>query len=109
MTTNLIDKKVLLTTIQDKYLKKLIELDEFIMCDALEDTLLSKDDHLDVDVGYGTLSIKFEDGTLKFRFKPSAKFEEELISTVVNKQNSLKIAIESALVSKLTQTYKDLM
>ena len=109
MKVNLIEKESTLTTIPSKYLERLTEISEFIMCDALEDCMLAKEDFVDVDLGFGVLGIKFENNELKFRFRPSAKFEGDLISTIVDKQNSLTMSIESALVTKLTQTYKDLM
>ena len=109
MNINLIDKTSKLTTIDSKDLKKLVETSEFIMCDALEDSLLANENCLEVDLDFGTLFIVFDAGTLRFKFRPSAKFEEELISTIVNKQNCLKLALEASLSKKLIQTYKDLM
>ncbi len=109
MNINLIDKTAKLATIDDKDLRKLVETSEFIMCDALEDSILANENCLEVDLDFGTLFIVFDSGTLRFKFRPSAKFEEELISTVVDKKNCLKLELETSLSKKLIQTYKDLM
>lgn len=98
-----------LTTIPEKNLTRLQDIYALVVCDAVEDSLLAGDTVANVDIGFGTLGVKFEDNELRFRFKPSAKFEEELIDTLVNKRNSLTHEIEKSLVSKIVQTYKDLM
>lgn len=98
-----------LTTIPEKNLARLQDIYAYVICDAVEDALLSDIYVSDIELGFGTLSIKFEDNELRFRFKPSAKFEEELIDTIVNKRNVLTLEVEKSLVSKIVQTYKDLM
>ena len=109
MKSNLLDKTSTLTTINKKSLTKLTDIWEMIMCDTLEDCVLAKEDVAEFDVGFGTVSINIEDHQMRFKFKPSAKFEEELIDTIKNKKNKLRTTIEKSLVEKLTQTYKDLM
>ena len=109
METKAVELVSKLTTIPEKNLTRLQDIYELVVCDSVEDSLMHGDDYARVDLGYGTLDVKFEDNNLRFRFIPSAKFEEELIDTVVNKHNSLERVVESSLVNKITQTYKDLM
>ena len=109
METKAVELVSKLTTIPEKNLIRLQDIYELVMCDSVEDSLMNGDEFARIDLNFGTLDIKFEDNALKFRFKPSAKFEEELIDTVINKHNSLAHAVESSLVNKITQTYKDLM
>ena len=109
METNAVELVSKLTTIPEKNLIRLQDIYELVVCDAVEDSLMSGDSYAKINLNFGILDIKFEDNELKFRFRPSAKFEEELIDTIVNKHNSLTHAIESSLVNKITQTYKDLM
>lgn len=99
----------ILTTIPEKNLIRLQDLYELVICDAIEDALLKGDTTATINLSMGELGIKFDNNELRFRFKPSAKFEEELIDTIVNKRNSLTHEIEKSLVNKITQTYKDLM
>ena len=98
-----------LTTIPEKYLVRLQDIYELVICDAVEDALLKDETVAKVNLNFGDLDIKFENNELRFRFKPSAKFEEELIDTIVNKRNVLTLEVEKSLVSKIVQTYKDLM
>lgn len=98
-----------LTTVPERYLSRLSDIYELIICDAVEDALLKNETIAKINLNFGDLDIKFENNELKFRFKPSAKFEEELINTIVNKHNLLTHEIEKSLSTKLTQTYKDLM
>lgn len=98
-----------LTTIPEKSLVRLQEMYELVMCDAVEDAILKGETTASIDLVFGELGVKFENNELKFRFRPSAKFEEELINTIVNKKNKLTHEIEKSLVNKITQTYKDLM
>lgn len=109
MEIKAIDLVSKLTTIPDKNLIRLQDIYELVICDAVEDSLIKGESWTRVDLNLGMLDIKFEDNNLKFRFVPSAKFEEELIDTIVNKHNCLAHAIETSLVNKITQTYKDLM
>ena len=109
MKTNAIQLVSKLTTIPDKNLIRLQDIYELVVCDAVEESLLSGDDVATIDLSLGVLEVKVEDNSLKFRFRPSAKFEEELIDTIIHKHNSLSHAIENSLVKKITQTYKDLM
>ena len=106
---SVIEKEEILTTIPEKTLRKLVDIQEYIINDMVEDSMTKGETTTEVDVGFGNLIIRFEDGALRFKFIPSAKFEEELIDTIVNKHNRLTHAIEHSLVNKITQTYKDLM
>ena len=109
MEVNAVELVSTLTTIPEKNLTRLQDIYELVVCDAVEDSLLNGDTSTTINLSIGELGIKFDNNELRFRFKPSAKFEEELISTIVNKNNSLTHEIEKSLVNKITQTYKDLM
>jgi len=109
MEQNLIKKESTLTTINEKYLHKLSDIQIYIMNDIVEDALLSGETETSIDLDIGVLTIRFEDNDLRFRFKPSAKFEESLISTIQNKQNPLTLTLERTLVNKLLSIYKELI
>ena len=109
METNAVELVSKLTTIPEKNLIRLQDIYGLVACDAVEDAILKGENFARVDLNLGILDIKFEDNELKFRFRPGAKFEEELIDTIVNKHNRLTHSIETSLVNKITQTYKDLM
>lgn len=106
---SVIEKEEILTTIPEKTLRKLVDIQEYIINDMVEDSMTKNETTTEVDIGMGTLMIRFEDNTLRFKFVPSAKFEESLINTIVNKENILKLTLEKNLVDKVTHIYKDLI
>lgn len=109
METNAVELVSKLTTIPEKNLIRLQDIYELVVCDAVEDSLLKGDAIATINLSIGNLDVRFDNNELRFRFKPSAKFEEELIDTIINKRNGLTHEIEKSLVNKITQTYKDLM
>ena len=106
---SLLEKESVLTTIPEKSLKRLVDIQEYIINDIIEDAMMKGETSTSVDIGLGILSIKFEDNALRFKFVPSAKFEESLINTIVNKENILKLTLEKNLVDKIMHVYKDLI
>ena len=106
---SVIEKEEILTTIPEKTLRRLVDIQEYIMNDMVEDSLVKGENQVTMDIGFGDLTIRFEDNTLRFKFVPSAKFEESLINTIVNKENILKLTLEKTLVDKITHVYKDLI
>jgi len=107
--SSVLEKEAILTTIPEKTLRKLSDIQEYIINDIVEDAMLKGESSVDADIGFGILKIKFEDDTLRFKFIPSAKFEESLVNTVVHKNNILKLTLEKTLVDKILHVYKDLV
>ena len=62
----------------------------------------------EIDLDYGTLIIKIEDGQIKFRFVPSVKLNKNIKSTIVNNKSPLTGAVEATLKDRITKTYKEL-
>lgn len=106
---SVIEKEEILTTIPEKTLRRLVDIQEYIMNDMIEDTMTRGETETTIDVGFGNLIIRFDDNTLRFKFVPSAKFEESLVNTIVNKENVLKLTLEKTLVDRITHVYKDLI
>ena len=109
MTRDIIKNESILTTIPEKYLHKLSDIQEWVIDDAVKEAILSNDTTVDANIGIGTLTIKFEDNQLRFRFKPGAKFVESLFSTIDKGENSLKLNLETSLVDKILHVYKELL
>ena len=60
----------------------------------------------EVDLGFGILTISFNNNEIKYRFKPSNSLEKSISNTVINERNDLALHIENSLISKLTNVYK---
>jgi len=98
-----------LTTIDKSVFSKIESKIMWCISDAIEQAIINKEDQVDINLGFGCLTIKFSDNNLKYRFKPSQKFEKAIINTIVNERNDLVLNIENSLVSKLNKVYKDLL
>ena len=70
---------------------------------------MTKTNILAVDLGYGVLKLTINNSQVKYRFEPSKKLEEVVISTVLMEKNSFVSKIESNLVQRLTEVYKELL
>ena len=106
---NILKDISILSTIPEKYLKRLSSLAVYTINDAVNDAIINNNYCEDVDIGIGVITIWFKDNELKFKFKPSSELEKSLIDTIINKQNILENVLEESLVDKITNTYKDLL
>ena len=109
MTYDIVKDTSNITTISEKTLHKLLTKAIYCMTDATVDTLLAENDIVDLDIGIGILSIKLEKDTLLYKFTPSSELESAIKESVLNERNLLEDAFDSALVERVTNTYKDLI
>ena len=98
-----------LTLVQESFFDKVIELSEKCICDDVLESLLEHDNLTEVDLGIGTLKILYEEGELKFRFIPSAKLREGLVTTIKEKRSPIEVLVDDTLKEKLVNVYKDLL
>ena len=98
-----------LTNISKSVLDKLTNLSISCICDALEDDILKGESVLNIDIGFGTLSIKHSDNEMRYRFVPDAKFEEAIVQTIINDKNPLKATVEDTLRKRIMSVYKELL
>lgn len=105
---NMVEDLEILTTIPASTLKKLMTKEVYCIANAVEESMLSNEDISEVDIGIGTLYIKHVDNEIKYKFVPSAKLNDAVKSTVVNKKNVLVDVLEPSLVNNFKTVYKDL-
>lgn len=98
-----------ITSIPDKTLKKLVTKIVYCINDAVAEANAAGEDLVDLDIGLGTLAIKLDSDTIKYKFIPSAELEKSIRETILNERNLLEDALDAALVDRLTNTYKDLI
>lgn len=96
-----------ITTIQVATLNKLLQKVSWIITDAVESAVANNEDHLDIDIGIGTIKIKFDNKNVRYRFVPKPTLENAISKTVVTEQNPLEIALEKSLADKMVNVYKD--
>lgn len=107
MRVNIVDDLSNLTTIQVASLNKLVKQSLWIICDGIVQAINNKQDEAEFDLGIGLLKIKFDNEQVKYRFVPKPTMENAINKAVVDEQNPLQLALESALAEKLSSTYKE--
>ena len=106
---DLISDLSLLTSIPYKTLKNLCEKGNECICHSLLESINEDDIKTVIDVGIGQLLVMIDNDEIHYQFKPSNKLEDMLIDTISNKNDPLITDIEQSLVSRILNTYKDLI
>ena len=108
MKYNIEEKVQKLTTIEDATLKRLNNLVECCIVDAVYESVLANDDCVEVDLDFCKIIISKSNNELRYKFVPSAKLEENIVKAIKEKKNSLDDIVLDKLKSSLLSTYKDL-
>ena len=108
-TQDIIGQACVLTTIGRRVADKLTKAEEYAVVDAFADCRSSGDDEASADIGIGVIGIRYEDGTIKWRFSPSESLEKACVDAAIHKKNLLSDNLGKALSAKLAEIYKDLM
>lgn len=105
---NLIKDVSTLTTIPEKSLNKLMDKTYWCISNEVVESLKQDSNVIEIDIGIGELYIKVVDDTIQYKFIPSAKLNDTVKNTVINKRNVLEDTLEKTLINKIVDTYKDL-
>ena len=98
-----------ITTIPVFSLKKLCTNMILCICHRVLENYLNKETETTADIGIGRLNISIQEDEILYKFIPSYKFEQSLIETIDTKKSPLITKAEEILVTKVTNTYKELM
>lgn len=98
-----------ITTIPIFTLKKLCINIVLCICHNVLEHYLNKEVDTTADIGIGKLNISIQENEILYKFIPSHKFEQLLLETIRTKQSPLITKAEQVLVTKVTNTYKELM
>jgi hypothetical protein len=98
-----------LTTIPTTALNKLADKATYCICeDVLEDKI--KQNYItDIDISIGVITITRTEDSIKYKFTPSAKLNDAIVTTVTEGKSPLTKAVEDSLVDKITNVYKNLL
>ena len=97
-----------LVTIDKLYIDRIFNKINWCISDYVEKAIAEGDNLVEVDLGFGTLSILIENDNVRYRFKPSPTLEKSLVNTIINEQNELDLVVEKNLVQKLVNIYKEM-
>lgn len=109
MNRNLIEGVSTLTTIDVNTLERLVDISKLVIIDELVEQLENGQDTVSINVGLGNLLIHYSGESIKFKFTPNAKFEEDVSMACIHKVNLLDTKVETSLKDKIVNTYKDLL
>ena len=98
-----------ITTIPEATLSALIDKSTNILCHNVLESILKNENHIDLDIGIGTLHIAVEQDSIKYKFIPYKKLERAIIQAVETKESPLVNSLESLLSEKIQKAYKELM
>lgn len=97
-----------LTSIPKASLDKLVEKSQWCICHSVEESILNRNNIVEINIGIGILYIKLEEENIKYKFIPSQSLEDCVRDTVLNKHNPLIAVTEQALITRIINTYKDI-
>ena len=106
---DLISDISLLTSVPYKTLKNLCDKGNECICHSILENVRDSNVETIVDVGIGQLTIIVDNEEIHYKFRPSAKLEEMLINTISSNDDPLVTHIEQSLISRILNTYKDLV
>lgn len=98
----------ILTTISEPSLSKLSDKIDWCIANSVFEARAQDDDQVDIDLDFGTLTLKLAEDQVRYRFTPSPKLEKAIINVITNNQNILKLNVEKSLTERITKVYKDL-
>jgi len=106
----IVEKLSELTTIDSKALEKFFKKISWCICDDVHQASVDNLGRVFIDIEIGTIGIDFSSGDcVRYNFVPSKELEKDIATTLTSGENPLTLRIEQSLVSKLTNTYKDLL
>lgn len=106
---DLISDISLLTSVPYKTLQTLCDKGAESICHSVLESVKESNVETTIDISIGQLIVAVHNDEIHYKFKPSSKLENMLIDTLVNKTDPLVTNIEQSLVSRILNTYKDLV
>ncbi len=97
-----------LTTIPKNSLVKIFDKCKYAICNNVYEAMVSGENVVDMNIGIGTLKIKFDDDGVLYKFIPSKSLEESISNTITLGENPLCNVIEQSLVNKVENAHKEL-
>lgn len=106
---NIINDLSTLTTIPIDSLNRLVNLTSVCICDAVEESKLNSEEVCEINLGVGNLYILISGDTTKYKFIPNKELETNVNTTICKGASPMSKFVESTLIDKITNTYKDMI
>ena len=105
---NLIDDIGVLTTVSPTNLKAISKLSEAVICHAVAESMLDRNQVTEIDIGIGMLYIRVTDGEIQYKFAPSEHLYNSMLNTVKTGKSPIEAKVNEQLGKRIMNTYKDL-
>lgn len=109
MKSNLMDDLSSLTCINLDTISRLVDLSGDCICHSVADSIKSKENGTEINIGIGTIHILIEEDKIKYKFIPSEELERKVCTVAHTKKSPLVKRVEKSLVRSIERTYKDLL
>ena len=107
--TNLIKDVSVLTDVSENTLTKFIDVCNYCIGHAVHESECLREATTELDLGFGELHIKVDEGLIKYRFIPSKELERSLVTTITQHTSPIIHKLESNLQEKIDRVYKELL
>jgi hypothetical protein len=108
-TFDLVSDISIITTLPDKTLRRLCEKGNECICHNVLETIQNGESETSIDITMGVIKIIVENDEIHYRFIPSSKLEDMLVTTLNNGTDPLIKHIENSLTNRILTVYKDLI
>ena len=106
---NLIKDISALSNMPEDMLFKLQTLIEFNIQQCVFESIIEKNNLVEIDIGIGILYIKYEGESVKYKFIPSDKLEQEVNQVINSRKSPIMTMSTKQMVSRLQAAYKELI
>lgn len=97
-----------LTTIGKYNLDQLVSKSIAIISHDVEESLRDHEITTSIDIGIGTLHIRHDDNSIRYKFMPSRRLDDTVLATCKSRKSNLMLEVDEALGERIKNIYKDL-
>lgn len=106
---NLFEQLSIITGVSQDTIEKLIKKSYLCISDDLYNAKINGEMSVDIDIVFGTLTVKMQGDDLKIKFNPSEDLIKTIKSTLLENKSLLKTKIEKSLIDNITKTFNELI
>lgn len=106
---NLFEQLSIITGVPQDIIEKLIKKSYLCISDDLYNAKINGEMSVDIDIVFGTLTLKVQGDDLKIKFNPSEDLIKTIKSTLLENKSLLKTKIEKSLIDNITKTFNELI
>lgn len=99
----------ILTDVQENVLKKFIPIAEYCIAHDVYESMCYRQEFAEIDIGIGTLVVKVDDDSIRYKFIPSENLENMMIEMTKTRKSPILSKLENNLQTKIEKAYKELL